>query len=288
MASLYPLNLSFAQHISALEPGAAERWGFRPAPASVHTSRTLMLGDLDGLLFQTPENASPEDYAHTIVRENCLGKETQTGRDTAHRRLRELYALDPAAGLFRALRRLWPPTGQPGAGQMALLLALARDSLLRATAPAVLGTPIGHELSRQALTDALAEAAGDRLNPATLDKVARNAAASWTQSGHLEGRSRKFRRRVTASPRATAYALLMGQAAGKGGAQLFESPWVAVLDADAHELLERTRECHRLGLLDFRESGGYIDISFSRSLAGPEPGGPGPDEEGTYIPGSPS
>ena|GEM_PF-4984854 len=45
---------------------------------------------------------------------------------------------------------------------MGLLLALARDPLLRATATAVIRTPVGHEFSRQSMKDALSEVIGDR------------------------------------------------------------------------------------------------------------------------------
>ena len=46
---------------------------------------------------------------------------------------------------------------------------------------------------------------GSRLNDAILDKVARNAGSSWSQSGHLQGRVRKIRLRVdpTVGPAAT-------------------------------------------------------------------------------------
>ena len=71
-----------------------------------------------------------------------------------------------------------------------LLAALARDPLLMASAPAILTLAPGTEMFRQAMRDALRSAVGDRLNDATLDKVIRNAASSWTQSGHLRGRGR--------------------------------------------------------------------------------------------------
>ena len=63
-----------------------------------------------------------------------------------------------------------------------LLLALARDPLLRATSNSVLNLTPGEELGRQSMTDAVRQAVADRLNDSTLDKVVRNAASSWTQS----------------------------------------------------------------------------------------------------------
>ena len=103
---------------------------------------------------------------------------------------------------------------------LAMLLALARDPLLRFTAAPVLTTPVGKELARQAMTDALDEAVGGRLNPAILDKVVRNASSSWAQFGHLLGRVRKFRNRADTTPAGCAYALLIGYVLGRRGLTL--------------------------------------------------------------------
>ena len=83
-------------------------------------------------------------------------------------------ALTGAYFCFRVLRGLWE-RHESSRPLLALLLALARDPLLRATATAVLRTPHGHEFARQPMTEALSEVAGDRLNEAILDKVVRNA-----------------------------------------------------------------------------------------------------------------
>ena len=91
---------------------------------------------------------------------------------------------------------------------LALLLVLARDPLLRATATAVIRTSYGHEFARQSMKDALTVAVGGRLSDATLDKVVRNASSSWTQSGHFQGRGRKTRHKVEATPAATSFPCL--------------------------------------------------------------------------------
>ena len=226
-----------------------------------------MLGELSDLLNATPLKASREDYAIAVVEENCLGKKTLANRRISLQHLRELYALDPRVSLFRVLRELWDYHDTSRA-LLALLLALARDPLLRATAAAVLRTPFGNEFARQPMKDAVSEAVGDRLNADTLDKVVRNAAASWTQSGHLRGRGRKSRQKVEATPAATAYALLLGFATGRGGQLLFDTPWCGILDEHAGELIESATEAKRLGLLDLKQSGSIIDISFPALLKG--------------------
>lgn len=145
---------------------------------------------------------------------------------------------------------------------LALLLALARAPLLRVTASAVRDTHYGHELYRQAMMDAVSRAAAERLNPETVDKVVRNAASSWTQSGHLRGRGEKIRQRVNAEPTSAANALLIGFATGVRGRALFETPWCAVLDVEAGELMELAVAAKRVGLLEPKQSGPIIDVSL--------------------------
>ncbi|MFN3565338.1 MAG: hypothetical protein ACK4V1_05050, partial [Burkholderiaceae bacterium] len=162
---------------------AAARAGFRFGARGTHTSRTLMFRELSAALAATPVNGSKADYAAAIIDGNCLGKRTAATRRLSNQRLGELYALDPEVAVFRVLRRLWQ-SDEAGRPLLALLCALARDPLLAATAAPITELTPGAELQRDAVRTALREAAGDRLNEATLEKVIRNAAASWTQSGH--------------------------------------------------------------------------------------------------------
>jgi len=220
-----------------------------------------MLEDLTALLAGTRPYAMRGDYETAVLQENCLGKRTAANRELSLQRLTELYGLDPRIPAFHVMRALWQGyrSSQP---LLALLLALARDPLLRFTAAPVLETPVAHELARQPLKDAVREKSGDRLNEAVLDKVVRNAAASWTQSGHLRGRSRKTRQKVQATPAAVTYALALGHALGQRGQRLLETPWTAVLDATSEELMDLAVEGKRLGLLDLKHSAGVLDISF--------------------------
>ena len=240
--------------------------GFRWGKKGTHTSRTIMLDELRAVLANCPPGATRGDYLSAIHEDNCLGKRTAATRKLSSQRLSELYALDPEVPLFRVMRRCWY-ADRDGQAVLALLLALARDPLLRASAPPVLRMRPGEELARQQMTDALNRAVGSRLSESTLDKVVRNAASSWTQSGHLKGRGRKVRQQVSPTPLGTAYALLVGYLAGTRGAGLFETLWAKVLDAPAGELIHLAMDARRLGLLDMSQSGGVIDVAFSRLLA---------------------
>lgn len=224
-----------------------------------------MLEELSLLLDAVPFDAARRRYADAAVADNCLSKRTASNRAISFQHLKELYALDPNVPLFRVLRRMWADhaASRP---LLALLLALARDPLLRTTATAVLPMAAGSELPHQPIKETVAEAVGARLNDSTLDKVVRNALSSWTQSGHLRGRSRKIRQAVEASPAVTAFALLIAYATGRRGQRLFESPWAAVLDSSPAALSESALDARKLGLLDFKQSGSMMEVAFPALL----------------------
>ncbi|MFO1477608.1 MAG: hypothetical protein U1F98_13275 [Verrucomicrobiota bacterium] len=243
----------------------SSQFGFRSGDKGTHTSRTIMLDELSALLESLPMEASRADYLAAIVEHNTLGKQTAATRKLTAQRLRELYVLDPNVALFRVLRRFWQDDA-PGRPLLALLCALSRDPLLRATAEPVLAMTSGEELSRQRLTSAIRSAVGDRLNDATLDKVVRNASSSWVQSGHLQGRVRKFRQPVRPTPLATAYGLMLGYLEGLRGGRLFETQWTKVFDASPGELRYVAAEAKRLHGLDLKSAGDVIEVGFTSVL----------------------
>lgn len=225
-----------------------------------------MLAELRAVLANCRLDVTRDDYLVAIREANCLGKRTAATRRLSSQRLSEMYALDPQVPLFRIMRRCWY-ADRHGQAILALLLALARDPLLRATASPILKMRPGEELARQQLTDALNQVVGNRLSESTLDKVVRNAASSWTQSGHLKGRGRKVRQHVVPTPVSTAYALFVGYLAGRRGEALFQSLWAQVLDAPAATLADIAMDAKRLGFLDMSQAGGVTDVSFSRLLS---------------------
>ena len=134
------------------------------------SSRHIMLHELGELLDALPAGAGRRDYAAAIVDENVLGKPTLATRRATRQRLTELYGLDPAVPLFRVLRRLWKFDRRNARGR-ALLAALARDPLLRLTAPSGLGLAPREELVRAELAEAIGARTGARFNDAVLRKV---------------------------------------------------------------------------------------------------------------------
>ncbi len=240
-----------------------ERFGFRFGEVGTHSSRTLMLSELSQLLGAVPFHAERAIYLHAVIEDNLLGKRTVATRRLTAQRLSELYGLDSTIPLFRILRLLWDveESGQ-GRPLLALLCSLARDPLLRATRDAVFAAEIGSELSRKAFSAAISRLTHGRMNDATIDKIVRNAASSWTQSGHFVGRMRKIRLSVRPTPASVTFAFVLGHLEGIRGRQLFTSPWMKLFDADLSELQRCATLARSLHLIDLKLSADTAEISF--------------------------
>jgi hypothetical protein len=237
--------------------------GFRLGHIGTHTSRTMMLEELSATLDAVAVKGKSSDYGAAVVEENCLRKRTVSTRRLTFQRLRELYALDPGVPIFRILRRLWDVDRQ-SRPLVALLASLARDPLIQATAGVIVSLPEGAEFQRRAMREALTTTGEDRFNESTLNKVVRNAASSWSQSGHLEGRTFKFRRMVHPTPASVAFGLYLAHAAGLAVEESLSSGWIKVLDCSASAALELAATAKRLGLLDLRMGGDVIDLNLNR------------------------
>lgn len=260
-----PIYNEFRQANSERGLDLMKALGFRIGQKGTHTSRTIMLTELETLFQYCDQENKREDYTIAITNQNCLGKHTVATRRLSNQRLGELYGLSPDIPIFRCMRLLWQSdfSSHP---ILSLLISLARDPLLRMTMETVLNMNPGEELARQQLKDALRGGTEGRFNESVLDKVVRNTAASWTQSGHLKGRSRKTRQNIKPTPGAIAYALFLGFVLGKRGIKLFETLWTKVLDRSAEELMTFAFDAKRLGMLDLSQAGGVTEITFTRIL----------------------
>jgi hypothetical protein len=240
-------------------------------PGGANTSHTIAVDLLKRLLDAVPTRASRGEYLDAAIEDNVLGRATAEGRRRTVRYLRELYLLDPHRILFRALRDLW---GEDADAQplLAGLASFARDSVFRASACAVLPVEPGIGVSSEDLTEAVTTAFPGVYNVSTADKIGRNTGSSWTQSGHLVGRSRKVRRRVDLRPASAAYALLFGHLEGLRGQALFETSWTQFLGATPHDMHGLADLAARRGYLELKSSGGVVEIGF-RHLLRPMEGG---------------
>jgi hypothetical protein len=221
----------------------------------------MMLAELRGLLAAAPADAMKEDYQRAVLEDNVLGKTSTSSRQRSFRYLRELYRLDASDDSFHGLRTLWDhdPTAQP---LIALSSALAHDAALRGTATAVLRTPLGAAVTADDLASAVDDEYPHSYSPAIAHKIGRNAASTWTQAGHLAGRSKKIRQRANPRPASVVYALYLASLDGHQGERLFESLLVSAQDAPTHALKEFAREASRRGWLDYRSIGNVTEIGF--------------------------
>jgi len=242
------------------------RLGFRDGDRGTHSSRTLMLRELELLLEATPADAGIADYRRAIVEDNVLGKRTHTTREHTTRKLKALYGLDPAVPVFRALRRLWDVDAE-GRPLLALLCGFARDPLLRMTADVVLDAEVGSQITPEDVEERLRREAPGRFSESSERSIARNVLSSWTQSGHLTGHLKKTRARASATPGSTAYALFLGYLEGRRAQRLFASTWARLLDAPTERLLDFARAASRRGWLDFRSVGSVIEVRFPDLLS---------------------
>lgn len=243
--------------------------GFRFGHRGAHSSRTIMVADLIAVFAHVPERAARAAYRAAIVDDNLLGKHTVSTRIEAFERLSALYLLDPSKAMFNGLRWYWKqgPESRP---MLALLTAVARDPLLRATAPTVLGLDQGAVYDKAVVAAAVAAVDPDHFKPAILNKIAVNAGASWTQAGFLAGRVRKVRVRPPINPSAVAFALFLGSLEGRSGDLLLDTLWTRLLDHPRHQVEAVAQDAAARQLLDYRRAGSVRDISFRRLLSDQE------------------
>lgn len=225
-----------------------------------------MLDDLRVLLAHVPADASRATYAEAVIDRNLLAKPTRKARELAFRHLATLYALDPGVPLFRVLRRLWnlSEAGQP---LLALLVALARDPLLRGTRDFILAREPGTPVPRTDLERQLAGTQPDRFSAASLKSFAQNVNGTWTAAGFLHGRTHKVRSMPVATPAVVAMCLFLGHLEGLSGQRLFSSPWVKLLPGTPVEWEALATSATHQGVLVFLNAGGVKEVRFPDFLS---------------------
>jgi len=231
------------------------------------TSHTIMFESLTALLDALPATASRDAYKAAAIEDNLLAKGAEGARKRSFRYLRELYLLDPASLLFRALRDLWPLDVE-ARPVLAGLCALARDPVFRASGKALLEAGPGEAVSSEALELAVEDRFPGNYNEGTRAKIGRNTSSSWVQTGHLQSVSRfeKVRSRATCKPADVAYALMLGHLEGTRGQLLFDTVWARALDHPRSHLLDLASVANHQGLIEFRHSGGVVEVAFRELL----------------------
>ena len=252
--------------LHSLPSDLPEQVGFKNGTSGIQSSRTIMFEELRLLLNSTPELFNQEQYYRAILEDNILLKNTTSTRRTTAAKLQALYTLNSNEVLFWALRHLWKME-EEGRPILAFLCAHARDPLLRITSKAILPVPVGEKVTKDTIEQVVAEATSNRFYEKTLHSIGRNAASSWTQSGHLIGKSKKVRIQAKATPASTAYALLLAHLSGTRGALLFDNYWTNLLDSSQFELENLAFEASRRAWLDYHKLGNVTEIGFVHLLS---------------------
>lgn len=248
-------------------PNSAEQHGFIIEGLGAHSGRTIMLSDFQALLAASPSNALTVEYRSLIMSANVLLKGTEASRKESFFRLRRLYSLDPDTLLFNILRELWEQSSE-AQPILTLLYAIARDPILRATIGFLIDLPLGAIVTAPNFADIVGQEFPTELNKKTLASIGRNIASSYTQSGHLIGRSNKQRIRAESHATSVTYALLLGYLCGDRGEALFHTPWTRLLDLPVHEMHTKAQLASQQGWLEYRHAGQMTVISFNHLLQG--------------------
>lgn len=237
-------------------------FGFRFERGGTHTSRTMMLDELKKLLDYVDNlDAHKTEYLLAIDDENCLSKRSGKTRILSYRHLVELYSLDHSKALFRALLFFWNRdiSGRP---LIALICTYARDPIFRSTVPFFLKFQEGDIIRREQLEDFIDRQEPGRFSKATLKSTAQNLNATWTQSGHLQGRAKKVRVRAVATAGSLAYALFLGYLTGIRGQELFRTEYTKLLDCTFDKAIELAIDASRKGWIVFKRVGDVIEVLF--------------------------
>jgi hypothetical protein len=256
-------------HMTEIVPGDVS--------GGANTSHTILFGALVAVLDAVPADAPQPAYAAAILERNVVGKQTDGARKRNDRYLRELYLLRPDSILFRALRDLWAVDAQ-ARPLLAVLCALARDSVFRASSGAIIGSSPGDNLTAADFAWAVGEKFPTGYADSTLAKIGRNTFSSWEQSGHLgeAKRGAKRRTRAVCQPADVVYALLIGYLQGVRGQALFDTLWARVLDQPRSHLFDLATVASQQGMLELRQAGGVVDVTFHELLRPFDPQGPVP------------
>lgn len=260
MTAASPVTGGLSLVFPAASP-ALEKFGLKFSAGGAHISRTMMLAELEAVLDTVPGGSRVSDYHDAILTRNVLGKRTESTRKESLRRLRELHGLDESIPIFGLLRKLnaIDPRSLP---LLAVQVAWGRDPLFRATTGAILDAPEGGRVQTSSLAEAFDAAFPNQYSETSRNQTARHAASSWTQSGHLVGRTNKTRSRVKPSLAAITMAMLLGHMTSFHGSSIFSNPWCRLLDLTADQARSRALEAHRAGLLNLRAIGEVVEVDF--------------------------
>ena len=239
-------------------------FGMKLSGGGAHLSKTMMFRELDALI--STGASTPAEFRSAALDQNTMGKATANTRRLTFNHLASLYGLTDPRPLTKAMLKIWSADAQ-ARRLVVLLVALARDPLLRESATTTMKGSVGQSLRYPSFHGALLSAFPERFSGNTLRSLAQNCASSWTQSGHLNGAVKKLRQRVIPTPSTVAFAALIATACGFGGPAILSSGWMRILDLGPDQALDALRRAESVGLARVRSAGDVTEISVRQPMA---------------------
>jgi len=237
-------------------------YGFKTDGQSSHNARTMMLKEI-ALLLQAVNklDATKDEYIRSIIVNNCLGKNSGITRKRSASHIMNMYTLDPGLLVFSALRYFWQrdPDCRP---LLALTCVFSRDYLIRMITPFILKKNDGEMISKEPIMEILNNLRPGVFSSATLKSTSQNILSTFTQSGHLFGKSNKIRTRAIPTAGNAAYSLLLGYICGYRGELLLSSEYVNLLDCSLGKIVELAETASRSGWISFKHIDNVYDVSF--------------------------
>ena len=229
-------------------------------PLTVHTSRTIMFAELSKLMdFSTGQDTAFEK----LLQDNVIAKQTESNKSKTIKHLTQLFILNEETPAFRVFHYLWsiaPPNEKP---LLTLLLALYRDFLLSDSIDTVIKVSAGFPVPVNSIQDCIESLYPSRFSPITLHSISKNIASSWKQSGHITGRYKNIRTKVTPGYHAVTFALFLGYIDGLRGDFLFQPKWIKALDSTEKELKALAHAAAQRDLISFQSAGSVTVINFN-------------------------
>jgi hypothetical protein len=239
--------------------------GFSESILGGHAARSMMLLEMRALIRSLPIAVSKAEFIEAVVEENLLQKPTLSSRKKSLHHLVELYGMDVSKPLFRVLWKLGHDDLE-SLPQLCVVCTYARDAQLRHSFGLVRTLRAGEPLSRTAMEGHLETGFPARFSPAMKKSMAQNVNTTWTFSGHLTGKMKKFRQMPEPTPTSAAYSMLAGYLSGLRGERLLESAFGALVASNRVQLEAALSFASAKGLLSFKRAAGIVEFEFSNLL----------------------
>jgi hypothetical protein len=227
---------------------------------TVHSRRTMMFDELSKLMdFSSGDGTE----FNKLLKENVIDKQTDINKSRTNGALLSLYLLNDEVPIFKMFHYLWGIAPDNEKRILALLLALYRDVLLSDSLETVLKVSPGLSVTVSSLQDCIGALYPNKYTPKTLLSLSQNIASSWKQSGHITGRYKNIRTKVTPGYHAVTFALFLGYMDGLRGDFLFQPKWIKALDSTEKELKALAHAAAQRDLISFQSAGSVTVINFN-------------------------